>query len=57
MPRASCPTLELNEFRCYEVKIEESEKKVCWNAGALFFSNLTHDIIEDGIPDCVPRIE
>ena len=26
MLRASCLTLEINEFRCYEVKIEESEK-------------------------------
>ena len=24
--RASCLTLEINEFRCYEAKIEESEK-------------------------------
>ena len=24
--RASCLTLEINEFRCHEVKIEESEK-------------------------------
>ena len=24
--RASCLTLEINKFRCYEVKIEESEK-------------------------------
>ena len=23
---ASCLTLEINEFRCYEAKIEESEK-------------------------------
>ena len=26
MLKASCLTLEINEFRCYEVKIEESEK-------------------------------
>ena len=26
VPRASCLKLEINEFRCYEVKIEESEK-------------------------------
>ena len=26
MHRASCLTLEINEFRCYEAKIEESEK-------------------------------
>ena len=26
MLRASCLTLEINRFRCYEVKIEESEK-------------------------------
>ena len=26
MLRASCLALEVNEFRCYEVKIEESEK-------------------------------
>ena len=26
MLRASCLTLEINEFRCYEAKIEESEK-------------------------------
>ena len=25
--KASCLTLEINEFRCYEAKIEESEKK------------------------------
>ena len=25
--RASCLTLEINEFRCYEAKIEESEKR------------------------------
>ena len=26
--RASCLTLEINEFGCYEVKLEESEKKL-----------------------------
>ena len=26
MLRASCLTLEINEFRCYEMKIDESEK-------------------------------
>ena len=26
MLKASCFTLEINEFRCYEAKIEESEK-------------------------------
>ena len=26
MLRASCVKLEIKEFRCYEVKIEESEK-------------------------------
>ena len=26
MLRASCLTLEINDFTCYEVKIEESEK-------------------------------
>ena len=26
MFRESCFTLEMNEFRCYEAKIEESEK-------------------------------
>ena len=26
MLRASCLMLEINEFRCYEAKIEESEK-------------------------------
>ena len=29
MLKASCLTLEINEFRCYEVKIEESEKAGC----------------------------
>ena len=28
MLRASCLTLEINEFKCYEAKIEESEKPV-----------------------------
>ena len=27
MLRASCLTLEINEFRCYEAKIEESESR------------------------------
>ena len=26
LPKASCLTLEIKELRCYEVKIEESEK-------------------------------
>ena len=26
--RASCLTLEINEFGCYEAKLEESEKKL-----------------------------
>ena len=35
--RASCLTLEINEFRCYEAKIEESEK-----AGSCRESNPGH---------------
>ena len=31
--RASCLTLEINEFRCYEAKTEESEKAgSCWES-------------------------
>ena len=41
---ASCFTLEINEFRCYEAKIEESEK-----AGSRWESNPGHLSIHRGL--------
>ena len=41
MLRASCLTLEINEFKCYEAKIEESEK-----AGSRQESNPGHPWLE-----------
>ena len=42
MLKASCLTLEINEFRCYEAKIEECEK-----AGSHRESNPGHLWLED----------
>ena len=36
MLRASCLKLEMNEFRCYEVKIKESKKKAAAARGYLW---------------------
>ena len=43
--RASCLTLEINEFRCYEAKIEESEKGVRCATEAFSTTGAVH--IED----------
>ena len=49
--KTSCLMLEINEFRCYEAKIEESEKKVK-KAGSRQESNPGHLWLAVYIEDC-----